>query len=101
MGRTKGVDGSQLILKTLAKGPKTIRQLQKETGLNWSSIYYWLRDKKNQYNLVLRGCVKEERIVDETSNRAQDMFRYRITDYGLRVCLIEKVEDNESGNERE
>jgi len=88
MPRRKEVDGELQILKALKDGsPKSMRELEKITGLNWNAIYYWLRNQDNKNNLVVRGCVEEIRVVDETSNRAQDMFKYRITEYGLRVCL--------------
>lgn len=85
--RRRGLEGEMAILSALLDGPKTMRQLQKETGLEWNAIYYWLRNTSNTKNLVLRGCVVESRIVGETSNRAQDMYKYSLSEYGRTHCL--------------
>ena len=88
MPRREGVDGRKLILECLKDGkPRSIRELEKETGLRWNAIYYWLRNKENPENLVLKGCVEEIRVVDKTLNVAQDMYKYKITEYGLKYCL--------------
>jgi len=96
-GRRKGVSGERLILEALKDGkPKSIRELEKLTGLNWNAIYHWLRNKENQNNLVLRGCVEEIRVVGETLNIPQDMYKYKITEYGLKVCLPQAKAKKES-----
>lgn len=88
MPREEGKDGKFLILNALKDGnPKSIRELMNETGLHWNALWYWLRNEKNRENLVAKGCVREIRVVDETLNRAQDMYRYQITDFGLKFCL--------------
>ena len=88
MPKVEGVNGKLRILQALAeKGELSIRDLERETGLNWNAIYYWLRNRDNDENLVVKGCVEEVRVVDETLNRAQDMYKYRITEFGLKVCL--------------
>jgi len=88
-GRKKDFDAKVVILNALARSerPMTMRELQRETGLSWGIIWYWLRDKENDGNLVLKGCVEEEKIVGEVKNIPQDMFRYRLTEFGRKYCL--------------
>jgi len=84
--RISGVDVEKDILLTLQEeGPMTMRELQRKLGRYWNAVHYHLRAKKD--NLVARGCVVEERIVGETSNRAQSMFKYRINPEMIDECL--------------
>ncbi|RLI84691.1 hypothetical protein DRP07_00270 [Archaeoglobales archaeon] len=75
------------ILELLSDGkPRSMRQIQRELGRQWYTVYYHLKEKEK--NLIARGCVEEERVVAPTENRAQDMYRYRITQKGLEGCPL-------------
>jgi len=95
MPRRSGLDGKESILKVLAESnrPMSIRELQRETGLNWNAIWYWLRNRENKNNLVKQGCVVEIRKKDYTLNKAQDEYVYALSEFGKRYCLMIKEED--------
>jgi len=63
------------ILEAVKEKPKSMRELQKELGVNWNAIRYHLKIKED--NLVREGCLSEIRNVGETTNRAQDMYLYK------------------------
>ncbi len=89
MPRRKDVNGYEVILKTLLESdkPLSIRELQAKTGLEWNAIWYWLRNKDNKNNLVVKGCVVEIRNKDYTLNRAQDEYVYALSEFGKLYCI--------------
>ena len=59
------------------RGEIRLREGQNALGRQWYTIYWHVKDPKNERNLLKLGCLVEERIVAETENRAQDMYVYR------------------------
>jgi len=98
MPRRSGVDGRELILKALIESdkPLSIRELQKLTGLEWNAIWYWLRNRNNDNNLVKNGCVVEIRNKDYTLNRAQDEYIYALSKFGKIYCINQKNDKEEN-----
>lgn len=85
MPRIKGFNGEKEILNLLADGkPRSMRQIQRELGRHWYTIYFHLKEKEN--NLVKRGCVVPLKTVGEQLHVPQDEHLYKITDKGLRGC---------------
>ncbi|MCF6194761.1 MAG: hypothetical protein L3J46_10570 [Kangiellaceae bacterium] len=89
MGRKEGFNGAEKILEILANAdrPLSMREIQRMAGVNWNTVWYWLRDQKNKRNLVVNGCVVEMRKKDYTLNKAQDQFVYALSKFGRKFCL--------------
>ena len=82
MGRKNLLEG--LIVEALRDGkPKTLREIQKETGIKyWNTIYYNLITKEN--SLVSRGCVEVVEDYPEAKEFEGNLERkFRLNDINL------------------